>query len=367
VNDTPNIPVPSKIGNSDQEAFPEHWFCAAILPTGVTYKEDAESPESFRDVLAQAFTAWVDYRTEAFEKDAPLAALKIGFSEALISSLMGNSRLTYQDFDTEMGIKLPTIQIRAGEVEVHPLVVLLRKNVVLSIHPTYVDRRFVRFRRYADIFMRKIPVELPPEDRLTLLLMRIIDETNERNFEHLREIEELGDRVNEDMLNPETPRETLGPKIYEMKHALVTYMNALWQTVDVLHALRYGDAELLTDNQKLLLRMGVLEEEVNRQIALSEHMSEVLASGLEVLQTIYNNQLQSFNNRLALIMTYLTILGTAVLVPNTIATIFGSSAFNLQPDDRGWYIAMLVGSTAVATGLTFLWLRRHWASRRQRR
>lgn len=38
------------------------------------------------------------------------------------------------------------------------------------------------------------------------------------------------------------------------------------------------------------------------------------------MQSIYNNQLQSLNNRFALVTAYLTVLGTAFLVPNTIAT-----------------------------------------------
>ena len=91
----------------------------------------------------------------------------------------------------------------------------------------------------------------------------------------------------------------LAPKIYEMKHALITYMNALWESVDVLHALRYGDAELITNDDKLLNMISVMTDEVKGQIGLAEHMSEVLASGLEVMQTIYNNQLQHLNNRLA--------------------------------------------------------------------
>jgi magnesium transporter len=85
-------------------------------------------------------------------------------------------------------------------------------------------------------------------------------------------------------------------------------------------------------------------------------MSDVLASGLEVLQSIYNNQLQILNNRLALVMTWLTILGTAVLVPNTIATILGNSAFNMGPQDQGWYILLLVSSTIFATWASYWWI-----------
>jgi magnesium transporter len=340
------------------EVFQKHWFCVALSPAGTIFKLDAESPTDFLDILEESVIAWVDRWTDDFDKDAPVAAAQLGFSDALISSLTGESRLTYQDFDTEMGIKIPSIQVRRFEVEPHPLLMFMRKNFVFSVHPRSVDRRFIRLRRYSDIILKKIPVNVTAGDKLTLLLMRIIDETNQKNFEHLRQIEERGDELNKDLMNSETPRDKLGPEIYDMKHALITYLNALWQTVDVLHALRYGDAELITDDQKLLYRLSLLAEDVNRQIGLAEHLSEVLASGLEVLQSIYNNQLQALNNRMALIMTYLTIIGTAVLVPNTLATILSNSAFAMTPKDVGWYWALLAGSTVVATALAYWWVRR---------
>jgi magnesium transporter len=159
-------------------------------------------------------------------------------------------------------------------------------------------------------------------------------------------------------MSPQTDRSKLGPKIYEMKHALITYMNALWDSVDVLHALRYGDAEIVTNDEKLLNMISVMIDEVKGQIGLAEHMSEVLASGLEVMQTIYNNQLQSLNNRFAQVMTYLTIVGTAVLVPNTLATIFGNAVISLDPSDLWWYILMMAGATVAATLGVWWWLKK---------
>ena len=268
--------------------------------------------------------------------------------------MSGESRLLYEDLDVEMGMKLPSIQIRAYEqpdVQAYATLMFLRKNFILTIHSMEVDRRFSRLRRYSNRILQKIPAEVCTEDKLTLLLIRIIDQNNDRNFEHLRQIEEQGDELNKKLMDPETPRHQLAPQIYGMKHALITYLNALWETVDVLHDVRYGDAELITNDHHLLQLIGLLAEDVNRQIALAEHLSEVLASGLEVLQSIYNNQLQVLNNRMALIMTYLTVLGTAVLVPNTLATIFGNSAFDMGPKDIGWYTALIVRSTIVATGL----------------
>jgi magnesium transporter len=360
-----NDKTQKKIEANQTEVFQKPWFCVALSSGGTIFKTDAESPADFMDILNESVIAWVDRWTDDFDKDAPFAAAQLGFGEPLITSLTGDSRLTYQDFDTEMGIKLPSIQVRQFEVEPHPLLMLMRRNFVFTVHPRSVDRRFTRIRRYSDIVLKKIPNNVTPGDKLTLLLMRIIDETNQRNFEHLRQIEERGDELNKDLMNSETPRDKLGPEIYDMKHALITYLNALWQTVDVLHDLRYGDAELVTDDQKILYRLSLLAEDVQRQIGLAEHLSEVLASGLEVLQSIYNNQLQALNNRMAMVMTYLTIIGTAVLVPNTLATILGNSAFAMGPKDVGWYWALLVGSTVVATALAYWWVkRRGWLPRK---
>jgi magnesium transporter len=210
-------------------------------------------------------------------------------------------------------------------------------------------KRFFRVRRYAETLLRKIPQKKLQPDKMTLLLIRIIEENNSKNFDYLRGIEEQGDRLSKELADPKTSRTIVGPKIYDMKHALIIYLGGLWATVDTLNAIRYGDADLLTDDAKILNRLNALIGEVNSQIGLSEHLSEVLASGLEVLQSIYNNQLQVLNNRLAMLVAWLTIIGTALLVPNTIATVAGNTAFNLTPADAPWFLATIIVSTILAT------------------
>ncbi len=342
-------------------AYEKHWFCVSLSTDGRVTMQDADSPECFLDNLKTSLLAWVDYRTSDYEKDVRSGAVALGFSQQLVDALAGNPRLLYEDYSSEMGVKLSSIQIRVNDgIDVQNLttLLLLRRNFILTIHPILVDRRFIRLRRYSETVFKKVPLDICAEDKLTTLLIRIIDQNNDRNFEHLRQIEGRGDDLNRSLMDPQTPRTLLGPQIYNMKHALITYLDALWETVDVLHDLRYGDADLLTNDNALLNRLGYLADDVSRQIGLAEHMSDVLASGLEVLQSIYNNQLQAMNNRMALLMTYLTVLGTAVLVPNTLATIFGNSAFNMGPDDIGWYAALLIISTVVATILTFVWVKR---------
>jgi magnesium transporter len=244
--------------------------------------------------------------------------------------------------------------------------------MVFTIHMRLVDKRFIRLRRYSDVIMRRIPVDMPPDEKLTILLSRIIDANNDSNFRHLRAIEEFGDDLNKDLMDPNTDRVMLAPKIYEMKHALIVYMNALWESADVLHAIRYGDAELLTDNEKVLNKVSFLADEVKSQLGLSEHMSEVLASGIEATQAIYNNQLTvannqltisnneltKMNNRFAMLAAYLTIVGTALLIPNTIATMLGNAVWVYGPEDLGTYILLIIGATIIGSMVMWFWIKR---------
>ena len=336
----------------------KQWYCSALQSDGQTSFANAESADAFKDILEKSTIAWVDFRTDEYQSDVKYAANQLGFSDALISSFNTGPRNLYEDLTTELGIKLPSIQIKLDEDPIvfeHTTLVLIREGLILTIHPVEVDRRYSRLRRYFVPVLRKIATAQTRLDKLALLLMRIIETNNDRNFEHLREIEGHGDTLNRNLMDPKTPRNLLGPQIYNMKHGLIIYLDALWGSIDVIRDLRYGDADLITDDEKILERMAILAEDVNHQISLAEHLSDVLASGLEVLQTIYNNQLQVLNNRLALIVAYLTVIGTALLVPNTLATILGNSAFAMSSKDVPWYLILLVSSTILATLFTF-WL-----------
>ena len=352
---------------AESETIRKRWYCVSLSPTGTVFKQESETSTGFLEIVNNASISWVDYAVleEDFHKMARSAAIQLGFNEDMISAFNDNPYLKYRDSENEVGLKISAVQVKGFNVEPHPYLLLMKKNFILTIHPIFVDRRFTRLKRYAETVLKKLPSGIPLSDRLTLLLIRIVHESNDSNFEHLRQIEEQGDKLNESMIDPYTPRSKLGPEIYHMKHAVITYLNALWDTVDVLHTLRYGDADLISDDDKILEKLSSLVEDVNRQIGLAEHMSEVLSSGLEVLQSIYNNQLQNLNNRLALLMTYLTIIGTAVLVPNTLATMLGNSVFDIGPGDMWWYILLMGGSTILATGGVYMWVKKQgWLPRK---
>jgi magnesium transporter len=332
-------------------------FCIALTPTGKQLKIVGDSPVEFIPFLSNTDLAWIDFSVEDMS-EAEKLAVSVGFISSLVPTLLGDYYSVYEDLDTELGMRLPAIVGKKFDVNTTPLLVLIRKHLILTIHYTGATR-LTRFSRYAPTFLKKIDPELSMPDKLTNLLIRIIDENNNGNFDHLREIEAQGDEISRALLDTKTSRTSLAPEIYNMKHALIAYLDSLWATLDVISSLRYGDAELITDDDHLLTMFTILADDVNRQIALGEHMSEVLASGLEVLQSIYNNQLQILNNKVSLLMAWLTVIGTAVLVPNTIATIYGTPFFDDKgPQDLWWYALLLFVSMILSGWATYWWMKR---------
>ncbi len=351
-----------RTANSEEKvilSLEEKGFCVALLKDGLTVEKEGRSMDEFRDLIKLSSVSWVDYIIDDLKVDGPKVAASLGFSEQLVSSLVKTlDRSGYEDLDTEMGLLVPVISSHDYDINVNYLLLLMRENVIITLHRTEATR-FFRMRRYAKIFMKKIKLKprLSKNDKMTMLLIRILDENNNRNFDALRSVERKADQLSEKLSKPECPRDKLGEEIHMIKHALLVYMGGLWETVDVLNTLRYGDPELLSDDPRLLQQIGSLGIEVNYQVQLAEHMSEVIASGLEVIQSIYDNQLQILNNKLALLVAYLTVLGTAVLVPNTIATIFGVPFWSFREEFLPAYLAIIAGSTVISVILAYLWVR----------
>lgn len=356
--DGPFCVVTSK--SEEKPVLPSHKaFCIAMLNSGNVVRCEGDKPSEFLGIIADSKVAWVNFTLSDIEKEGPETAALLGFSPKIVSDMLSEYNRNYEDYDIELGLKLPAVTVKQLDVNINPLLILLRRGLILTMHSGAVVR-LVRFSRYAHTFMKKIDYTGPWQDVLTSVLLRIIDENNDSNFDHLREIQEQGDELSKVLADPTTPRERLGSDIYKMKHALITHLNSLWATLDVINSLRYGDAEIMTDNPHLLNRITILANDITNQISLSEHMSEVLASGLEVLQSIYNNQLQILNNKLAFVATWLAILGTAVLVPNTLATIFGIAPI---AEHLSWEaITVMLILSSILSGVFMYWFinKRGW-------
>ena len=333
-------------------------FCVALRADGQVEKSQDKTPEEYLTLISGMNIAWVDYTVKDMDKDLEKLAQSMGFTQTPIQKLISGFYSGYEDTDIELGIMLPAVKVEHFDMVIRQLVILIRGNFILTVHNEDVVR-LLKFSRYAPTFIKKIKADMVV-DKLTLILERIIDENNDRNFEYLREIEKHGDDISKQLIDEDVSKNELAQNIYGMKHVLINYLNVLWATKDVIDSLQYGDADLITDDEKFLGRIGILSSNVDRHIELSEQMSNVLSSGLEVMQSIYNNQLQAINNRFSLVTAYLTVLGTAALVPNTIATIAGSGIFTNIHSQPDWYPPLLVISTIVATLVSLIWVVHVW-------
>ncbi len=99
-------------------------------------------------------------------------------------------------------------------------------------------------------------------------------------------------------------------------------------------------------------------------------MSEVLASGIEATQAIYNNQLAvannqltvsnnqltGLNNRFAKLAAYLAIIGTALLIPNTIATLLGNAVWVYGLQHLSPYLFLMIGATMAGSIFMWFWI-----------
>lgn len=331
-------------------------FCVALREDGQVDKITDRPLEEYIRFTNNASVAWIDYSTKDLVKEIEKVSASMGFTQIPVHKLLSGFYSSYEDADVELGIMLPAVTLNNFDITVRPLVILIRGNFIMTVHNEDIVR-LLKFARYAQPFLKKLK-EGKTNDKITLILERIIDENNDRNFEYLREIEKRGDDISRMLIEENMSKKQLAHDIYGMKHVLISYLNVLWATKDVVDSLRYGDADLITDDEKLLGRIGILSDNIDRHIELSEQMSNVLASGLEVMQSIYNNQLQNINNRFALVTAYLTVLGTAALVPNTLATI--ASSLGIGPDSYSWYLPLLIISTIVATAASLIWVQSVW-------
>ncbi len=339
-------------------AKPPVSFSVALRTDGTVDRLADKTLEEYLAFTKDASVVWIDYSTKDLEKEIEKISAIMGFTQTPIQKMLAGFYSAYEDTDTELGIMLPAVAMNDMKVNVRPLFILMRANFIMTVHNEDIAR-LLKFSRYAQPFLKKMKAGLIP-DKLTLLLERIIDENNDRNFEYLRDIENHGDEISKQLIDENVSKKSLAQSIYHMKHALIDYLNVLWATKDVVDSLQYGDADLISDDEKLLGRIGILSSNIDRHIELSEQMSNVLSSGLEVMQSIYNNQLQTMNNRFALVTAYLTVLGTAALVPNTLATIAGSGIFVDIKAQPSWYVPVLIVSTLGATFISLAWVIHVW-------
>jgi hypothetical protein len=67
------VPIPTTVPiKPAMELFQKRWFCVNLYPSGKTFKQDAESPTPFLEIISSSLITWVDYITDDPLKDLPI-------------------------------------------------------------------------------------------------------------------------------------------------------------------------------------------------------------------------------------------------------------------------------------------------------
>jgi len=78
---------------------------------------------------------------------------------------------------------------------------------------------------------------------------------------------------------------------------------------------------------------------------MAENVMDIISTGITIIQT-------ETSNKLTKLIVWLTVAATAVLVPNTVATIFGIPDLQVS---WSWIAPILIISTLISAIVTYRW------------
>ncbi len=328
---------------------------AGITTQGSSFKLSNIKMEEILSVSSTCTVSW----TECIVDDLPETAKEVTQVLGITldpSVLLGSYLSGYEDRGETLGLMLPIIMFMGSKVRVTPMLIYIKKDHIVTIQDEQAGK-ILRLSEYASTFFRRLPTRPEDwEDRQTTLLIRIIDELSEHNFTVLRNIVEAAEQLEIDLAGLRQMPRDLTFEMSNIKTSVLTFLNAIWATHTTVHALRYGDPDMMSDNEAILAKFDVILGGLERQIQMAEHVLEVLTAGINVLQTEVSNKLGSF-------LLWLSVVGTAVLVPNTLATIYG--AFPAVGDESLPRLLGLIFSTVGATYGSYWFMHRWWRKARR--
>ena len=148
-------------------------FCVAMLKNGSTVKLEGKV-EEFLQTLKEADFVWINVQVSDLKEDGVKIASMLGFNTSIVHELVSQRFSGYDDHTAELGLLLPAVRVTALEVEINKLIILMKNNMVVTIHGEHVTR-LAKFARYAVTFFKKVPKNLDDVDKISLVLIRILD------------------------------------------------------------------------------------------------------------------------------------------------------------------------------------------------
>jgi magnesium transporter len=319
---------------------------AGIEEQGVPFKKESITLEdAIAEYVVESGTLnWIECVVDDIVNETPaiLEKLKINMDPSV---LLSGYITAYEDIGDILGIMLPFIITGDSRTQTSPILIFMKKDLIVTIHDDY-GGKIAKLYNYSSSLMRKLPKESEQwADRQTILLFRLMDEVSETNFSILRTILEQAEQLEIDISGARQMDRNISDELSNMKRSLLTFLGAVWATHDTVRNVKYGDPDMLTDDDDILEKFEVILGRLDRQIQMAENVMEIISTGATIIQTETSNQLTK-------LIVWLTVAATAVLVPNTIATVLGIPDLNIS---LSWVIPILIVSTVISAIVTYRW------------
>jgi magnesium transporter len=325
----------------------------AGLLEGTPFKKPIVEIDELAEIISAGHLTWIECVVDSIIDDSPKILEKVGITMDA-SVLLSGYVSSYEDRGDTLGLMIPFVVPGNNKTLTAPILIFMKKDLIVTIHDDY-GGKITRLYNYAPTVLRKLPKEVDSwADGQTILLARIIDEICESNFSILRLIVERAEQFEIDIAGSRQVTRDISLELSNMKTSLLTFLNAVWATYDTVHNLKHGDADMVSDDEIILGKFEVILGRLDRQIQMSENVMQMVATGVNVVQT-------EVTNKVTILIIWWTVAGTAELVPNTIATVFG-----LYPNHETVFfpiVATVVGSAILATAVAYFYVRKFFGQK----
>ncbi|MGI0027589.1 MAG: CorA family divalent cation transporter [Nitrosopumilaceae archaeon] len=321
---------------------------AGLESDGTPFKKPSIQIEEAAKTISVGNLTWIECVVDSITADTPSILQNLGITMDA-GVLLSGYVSSYEDRGETLGLMLPFVVTGNNKTQTSPILIFIKKDLIVTIHDDY-GGKIARLYNYSSTLLRKLSKD--PQhwaDRQTVLLARIIDEISETNFSILRLIVERTEQLELDLAGSRQIERDLSLELSNMKTSLLTFLNAVWATYDTVQNLKYGDAEMVSDDDSILAKFEVILGRLDRQIQMSENLMQMIATGINVIQT-------QVSNKLGFLLVWFTVAGTAVLVPNTLATVF--SIFPDHQDNFAWMLPTIIISTILSAFVTYKYTKR---------
>ena len=317
---------------------------AGIEEQGVPFKRESIALDEAAQTISIGNLTWIECVVDDIVTETPKILEKLDIKmdpKVLLSGYVS----AYEDAGDTLGIMLPFIVTGDSRTQTSPVLIFMKKDLIVTIHDDY-GGKITKLYNYSNSLMRKLPKE--PEqwaDRQTILLFRLMDEVSETNFSSLRTIIEQAEQLEIDLAGPRQVERDVGFEISNMKRSLLTFLNAVWATHDTVRNVKFGDPDMLTDDDDILEKFEVILGRLDRQIQMAENVMDIISTGVTIIQT-------ETSNKLTKLIVWLTVVAPAGLVPNTVATLLGIPDLHIS---WSWIAPILIISTLISAIVTYRW------------